>query len=376
VTGALRRWGVVLGVAAALGAQFLLQRPLARANQVRAARRLQTAPSSLAFRLAAGGVKEAAADALWLTILPRLGKPWEVPERKAAWIESFAGVLADANPRAHFPLVYATSFLEFVDRRHPAIERMLLHAMEIEKRGPFGVTTRPNAEDWELPEALGMNLVLHGRTPAERARGLAYLRQAASRPTCYTLLVDYVDRMGEREGYALMGWDLYLVRASHAGAADLRDHYLKEADRARLDVLRRWALAAEERLGRWPGNLDEVLAAAPPAVADELRRVPDRRRDLLDGVRVLPDTRDLAIDTLTEKQVRDGMSGLVQAIRAFEAARGRRPKDLRDLENGIGTRFSPPPRHGTRWALDPGTAAPSIVPDPSDPRVKPPSLVK
>jgi hypothetical protein len=366
-------------VAAALGLQALLQAPLARANAVRSSRRLQTAPSSLAFRLAAGGVKEAAADGLWLTILPRLGKPWEDPARKAVWIESFAGVLADANPRAHVPIVYAAVFLEFIDRRHPGIERVLLHAMEVEKRGPFGLTTKPNADDWELPEALGMNLVLNGKSPAERARGLAYLRQAASKPACYTLLIDYVDRMGEREGYPLEGWDLYLLRAAQAeGNRSLRERYLTDADRMRLDALRRWALAAEERLGRWPRDVEEVLAEAPAAVKDELRRHDAKRTALLDGVRVLPDTRDVAIDALTEKQVRDAAADLVQGIRVFEAEKGRKPRDLRDLEEGLRTRIPAPPRHGTRWGLDPATGEPKVLPDPADPRVRRPekSLLK
>jgi hypothetical protein len=220
---------------------------------------------------------------------------------------------------------------------------------------------------------------------------------AASKPLCPTLLIYYVAALRAKEGSPLEGWEIWLLRAAAvadgetragvyavldlaprnegqaAPAAPNRDwleHYLAEADRARLDVLRTWALAAEERLGRWPRTLEEVLAEAPPAAADDLRRRPVRRAAVLAGVRLLPDTRDIAIDTLTARQVEEARADLLQRARAFEASRRRRPRDLRELELESGRPVPPPPRHGTRWDLDPATGEPRVVPDPADPRVR------
>jgi hypothetical protein len=392
--GALARWTTALAAAAGLGAQALLQQPLAKANAVRGSRRLDTPPSSLAFRFAAGGVTEAAGDALWLTVLPSLGKPWAEPARKAAWIEAVTTVMTDANPRAHYPLVYAAYFLEMIEKRHPAIERVLLHGMEIEKRGAFGRTTRPNAEAWELPETLGMNLVLYGRPQVEKDRGISYLRTAAAMPTCPTIIIDYVAALRAREGSPLEGWDIWLLRAAAVADPESRKgirrivglaprddeaekekvnrdwmaSYLGEADRARLEVLQKWFVAAEGRLGRRPVTWEEVLAEAPGPTADDLRGRPVRRAALLDGVLLLPDTRDVEIPSLTKRQIEDATADLRQVARSFEAAKGRRPRTIQELEAFAGRRIPPPPRHGTRWDFDPGTGEPVVLPDPADPR--------
>ncbi len=363
------RWPAVLALsAAAMAAQWSLQQPLARANEVRGSRRLHAAPSSLAFRMAAGGVKEAAGDALWLSVLPKLGRPWAEPARKAAWIESVATVMADANPRAHFPITYAAYFLEFIERRHPGIERLLRHGMDVEKRGAFGTVTRPNAGDWELPMALGMNIVLYGK-PAERERGLEWLRTAATKPDCPTILIDYVAALRAKEGNPLEAWTIWGVRAGMRESREWQEICLREADRARLDVLRRWAEAAEERADRWPETVGEVLEAAPAAVREFLDRFPDKKAALVDGVRLIPETRDIRIPALAERMVAGGREEIRQTALAWRAAHGSLPADLRALELALGRQFPPPPFHGTRWALDPGTGEPSVVIDAVDPRV-------
>ena len=366
---ALPRPAVLALCAAAMAAQWGLQQPLARANEVRGARLLHTAPSSLAFRLATGGVTEAAADALWLSVLPKLGKPWAEPMRKAAWIESVTGVLADANPRAHFPLTYAAYFIEFIDQRHPGIERVLRHGMQVERRGAFGVVTRPNEEDWELPMALGMNLVLYGRTPEERELGLGWLRTAATKPSCPTLIIDYVAALRAKEGNPLEAWTIWGVRAGLRDNREWQEICLREADRARLETLRRWAVDAGRALGRWPSSIGEVLDRAPAPTREFLARNPDRRAALVDGVRLLPKTRDIQIPPLAERLEAATRAEILQAVRAFEAENGRPPRDLRELETACARSFPPPPCNGTRWRLDPSTGEPSVAADMVDPRL-------
>jgi hypothetical protein len=370
--GLLLRAAIAAALLAGLVAQALLQRPLGAANAVRGTRGLEVAPSSLAFRLAAGGVKEAAGDALWLTVLPRLGRTWEDPERKAAWIESVTRVMVDANPRAHFPLIYATYFLELVDRAHPGIERLLVHGMEIEKRGAFGRRHRPNEKDWDLPMELGMNLVLpqNGRSPDERARGLLWLERAGLRPDCPTIVADFVKSLRAREGDPLFGWRYYLQKMRVTENPDFQRAFLREADAARLAVLRRWAWAAEGRLGRWPRTLDEALAEAPEAAAAELRDRPELREALLEGVVLHPSTRDVEIPSLTEARVSEGLERLRFLARAFENSQGRRARSFRELQATSPTPIPPAPLHGTRWEVDPATGEPAVVPDLADPRLR------
>ena len=363
------RWPAALAIAAAgMAAQWALQQPLARANEVRGARRLHAAPASLAFRLSTGGVEEAASDALWLTILPKLGKPWAEPSRKAAWIESFAGVLADANPRAHYPIAYAAWFIEFIERRHPAIERVLVHAMEVERRTAFGRVVRPNADDWELPSALGMNIVLYG-SAAERERGLQWLRVAASKPSCPTLILDYVAALRAKEGDPLEAWRIWGVRSGLREGREWQEICLREADAARLDVLRKWAIASGRRHRDWPTDIDQVLAEAPAPTRDALAANPALRAALVDGVVLHATTRDIQIPSLLARMEDLGRAEILAAARAFEAETGRRPADLRELEKHAGRGFLPPPANGTRWVLDPVTGVPKVGVDVLDPRL-------
>jgi hypothetical protein len=363
VTGS--RWIPVAALAAAgLAGQALLQQPLHRSNLVRGARRLHAPPSSLAFRLASGGVKEAAGDVLWLTVLPKLGRPWADPARKAAWIESVTTVMTDANPRALYPLVYCAGFLEMIDKRHPAFERVLRHGIDIEKRGPFGRRTRPNADEWKIPMEIGMNLLMWGKKPGERERGLDWLRTAAEKPVCPGLVLDTISALRAKEGNDLEAWDIWLVRLGSRTGRGWQEYCLLEADRARLATLRKWAKAAEGTLGRWPATIDELIAAAPAATAADLARRPDRRAAFTDGVVLRGVTRDVEIPSLTERHRAAIEAEIREAVRCYEAEMGRRPPNLRDLELAYGRSFPAPLNVGTRWELDPQTAEPRVAFDP------------
>jgi hypothetical protein len=362
------RWTAPAALAAGLAGQFLLQHGwLRHANEVRSARTLHTAPSSLAFRLAAGGVKEAAADALWLTVLPKLGLPWADPERKAAWIESVTAVMCDADPRALTPTIYAAYFLEAIQRRHPGIERVVRRAMEAEQRTPFGESRRVNDDAWELPEILGMNLYLFGG-PAARLEALKWLREAASKPEAPTVILEFVGALGAREGSPLEGWSLWLFRAAACRNPKWKEYYLAEADRARIGVLRTWARAAEARGGRWPRALDEVLAEAPADLVEALRTRPALRDDLVRDVVLRPDMRDIEIPSLVERDEAAGKEQIRMLQRRYETEHKRPARSPDDLWSMAGHALPPPPRHGTKWDLDPATGEPLVAPDLADPR--------
>ncbi len=343
--------------------------PLGHANQVRASRRLHAAPSSMAFRLSAGGVKEAAADALWLTVLPRLGRSWVEPERKGAWIEAVTTAMTDANPRALTPVIYAAYFLEGIERRHPAIERVLERAMEAREKAPFEEPRRANAASWQLPEVLGMNLYMFG-TPEEKKRAVLWLREAAAMPTCPDLVIDFIAAFRAREGSPLEGWELWIHRAFQAENPEFRRAYLEEADRARLAALRRWASAAEARRTppAWPSTVDEVLAEAPEPERLTWDSLPRRRAAVAEGVLLHPDTRDIEIPSLTARLEKEGLEDLRLLLRHFELTNGRKAASLADLDSFSHRPVAPPPRHGTRRGLNPATGEPEVVPDLADPR--------
>ena len=391
---AARRLGVAALFAAAFAAQFLLQQPLGRANEVRSARKLHTSPSSLAFRLAAGGVKAAAADALWLSVLPKLGEAWVDPERKAAWIESVTMVMTDANPRAVNPVIYAGYYLEFIRKRHPGIERVVHHALEARERTPFGEYRKVNAGAWQLCEILGMNLYLYGRNPAEKEEAMRWLRRAASDPAAAAILPDFVDAIARKGGSPLEGWSLWLMRAGSVADPGLRralyavagmepgrgeplpenpklrDYYLREADRVRLEVLRRWAAAAEERTGAWPATVEAILAEAPAAERASWEGNPARRAGLVAGLTVQAATRDLWIPSLAEWLDEQGKAEIRLLVRHYELTEGRKPRSFKDLDAFPPPPVAPPARHGTRWELDPATGEPEVLPDLADPRIR------
>jgi hypothetical protein len=363
------RAGAALLFAAALAGQGLLQRPLGRSNEVRASREIHTPPSSLAFRLTSGGIELAASDALWLTVLPRLSRPWADPERKAVWIESVTNVLIDSNPRAITPPLYAGYFLGFLQNRHPGIERVLRHAMEAESKTPFRERRRVNEGTWWFPHDLGMDMVQYGNEQ-EKAKGMEWLRRAAAMPDCPTILIDYLAAIGRRSGDPLAGWVLWFVRAATTTNPRWRERFLRDADRSRREILRGWAREAEGRLGRRPKDLDEILSAAPAAVLEGLRAQPDRLAAFREDVAVHPEMRDVEVVRLTKALVEQGLAHLRLLARKFEASMGRRPRNLLELESAGSGPVEPPPRYGTRWSYDPETGEPGVVPDPADPRTR------
>ena len=349
--------------------QAALARPLTHGAEVRAARQLRAPPSSLALRLAAGGVREAAADALWLTVLPTLGQPWAEPERKAAWIEATANALVDANPRALIPPLYAAAFLERIEKRHPGIERVMVRTMEARRLRPFGRMERVNDDAWEPPHDLGMNLYQWG-TPDELERALEWIRRAAEKPRCPTIMIDFFASLRAREGRPLDGWDLLRLRARVAENADHRDYFLHEADRVRAAVLQGWALDAERALGRFPANLNEVLAHAPESERAALRADRDRYEAVANHAVVLPEARQVEIPELADRLAAEGRERIRLLAREFEAKRGRPPLTLAEIEQECRARIAPPPRHGTKWTFDAAAGEARAVDDPSDPRLQ------
>ena len=143
-----------------------------------------------------------------------------------------------------------------------------------------------------------------------------------------------------------------------------------------MDVLHKWALLAEKRLDRWPATIEEILAAAPAATAEELRTRPDRRAALVDGVVLRGDRfRDLEIPSLTAAREEEARTELRQLSRSFEAERGRRPANLKEIEDSFGAHYPRPPLNGSRWEFDPATGEPKGVIDLSDPRLNRPAEV-
>jgi len=338
------------------GAQALLARPLTHGADVRAARQLRTPPSSLALRLGAGGVRLAAADALWLTVLPKLGQSWAEPGRKAAWIEAAADAMVDAHPRATLPAQYCAQFLERIEKRHPGIERIVLRALGARRLRPFGRMEGVNEASWELPELLGMNLFLYGG-PEGKAASQPWIERAARQPGCPLLLIDFYAALRAREGRELDGWDVLRHRAEVEDNRDFREYFLSEADGARRGVLQKWAERAEKDLGRFPGRFAEVAAGASPADREALRSDPGRFDRLREGVVVHPEDRWVEIPSLTELLIEDAGRQVDLLAREFEARRGRPPLALKEIEEEFRTALPPPPRPGTRWEYDAGTGA-------------------
>ena len=129
-------------------------------------------------------------------------------------------------------------------------------------------------------------------------------------------------------------------------------------------------MAAETRLGRWPRTVEEVLAEAPEIERDTWARVPGRRDALIDGVVLHAETRDLEIPSLTEAMVREGKEVLRLLLQNYELTNGRKASSLKDLDSFPHRPIAPPPRHGTRWGIDPATGEPEVVPDFADPRAR------
>ncbi len=365
----MRTLATLAALAAAGSAQWGLQQHLGPKNRARSVLELDAAPSSLAFRLAAGGVREAAGDALWLTVLPRLGQSWTDTARKAAWVEAATDVLIDCDPRATTPPLYASTFLELIDPKHPGIERLLVKAMEKRVDGE-----EVNAGDWELPYQLGNILYArYGRGEAEvLAPALAWYRRAAALPECPTIVIDFIAALESRAGNELDGWLLYGTRAAGTENREWREFYLGQGDDLRQRVLDSWARAAETRLGRFPETVRDLLPEAGAATADRFRLQPELLTAFLEGVSVVPEAREVRVAARVKRLESEGVERVREWCRLHEGKQGRPPASLEDLRSLEGFWLPPAPRHGTRWKVDPD-GEPGVEDWPEDPRLTAPA---
>jgi hypothetical protein len=362
--------GLALAFAGAFAAQARLQADLGRDNRVRSVRQLAAPPSPWGLRIAAGGLEEAASDALWLTVLPRLGKSWVEPERKSAWIERATEAMTAANPRALNPTLYAVVFLERLDRKHPGIERLLRGAMDAKIDGRL-----VNEDAWQLPEQLGMHRYLRWTASSgedDLAEARRWLRTAANKPQCPTMVLDFLAELERRRGNELEGWQLYLRRAATTPVPSWREWYEAEADRERVRTILAWCRRAELAGRPFPPDAAAAAAEASPAVRRLLESFPAVQDDLFRDVLFEPATRDVAIPRLRVLDEGAGRERMVQACRQFEARYGSRPTEASELAPFFLRGLPRPPRHGTKWGLDPATGEPRIEEDAADPRLLPP----
>lgn len=363
----LARLGTLLAFVAAGGAQYGLQQRLGRDNRARAVLEVHTAPASLPFRLAAGGVKEAAGDALWLTVLPRLGKDWLDRERKLRWVEAVARVLVDTDPRAITAPLYASTFLELLDIGDPAVIDVLEHAIHARVRGE-----PVNEDNVDLLQQLGMvYYARHTRGDRDALEpALRWLRKAAALPDCPTIVVDFVGELSRRQGNPLDGWLLYRTRAEGTSNPDHRKFYFREGEALRRRVLLRWAGAAEARLGRWPEEVRELYEEIPEKAREEFQRDPALFRDFLEReVIFVPETRDLYFRDQVIEDEKETREALQDWIDYHRQEKGVPPATLEDLTTLEGFHVPLSSRHGTRWDLG-EDGAPALVPHPDDPRIR------
>ena len=334
-----------------------------------ASRQLRAPPASLPLRLAAGGARLAAADALWLTVLPRIGRSWAEPERKAAWIEGAAEAMIDANPRAVVPVAYCAQFLERIRKRHPGIERVVQRALSARRLRPFGRMEPVNRDSYLLPEFLGMNLHLWG-TPDEKRRALEWIERAARLEDCPTLVIDFYAALRARQGRELDGWEMLLHRAATTSRKEWREYFLDDADRERRRVLQQWAERAGRDLGRVPSRPAEVAAGAPAGDRESLRADADLFGRLFEGVAVRTEARWVEIPALTDRLRKAAGEQARLLAREFEARTGRPPASLHDLLEGR-ERLPETPIPGTRWEYDAASGTLREVDDLLDPRLLP-----
>jgi hypothetical protein len=366
----LRGLGVAAAFAAGVGAQAWLQADLGRANRVRSVRQLHSPPSPWGLRIAAGGLEEAAADALWLTVLPRLGVAWGEPDRKAAWIERATEAMIAANPRSLTPTLYAACFLERIDRGHPGIERLLRLAMDAEADGE-----RVNADSWELPHDLGMNHYMRyalDKRAASLEEARRWLRVAAAKPECPTMIIEFLAELERREGNELEGWRVYLQRAGGTANPSWREWFLREADGERARIVAGWCRRAEEGGRPFPATAAEAQEFAAPEVRRLLASAPALREDLLRDVVVEAGSRFVFVPSVLEFRESESREQVLQGCRRFEAKHGERPKSADEIKAFFLRGVPRHPRHGKRWEVDPGTGEPVAVDDPEDPRLRAP----
>lgn len=352
-------------VAAAL-AQWALQRHLGVVNRARTVLAVRSVPDSFAFLMAAGGVREAAGDGLWLTVLPRLGSRWIDVESKRHWTRGVAEVLIDCDPRAITPPHYTSVFLEILDPDDPSAIEILEKALNARVDGVL-----VNENNVELLQRIGeVHYARYARgDEASLEPALVWFRRAAVLPDCPTIVVEFVAELSRKRGHALVGWLLFRERAETAGNPDHREHYLAEGESMRRRVLMFWAGAAERRLGRWPASIRDLAEEIPEEVREAFRRNPSHYREFMeDGVEFVADTRDVVLTADAARTEQLQREDLAFFIKFYEQRHDRPPASIDDLKTLEEFRLPSPPRHGTRWTLD-GIGEPVLSPYPEDPRI-------
>jgi hypothetical protein len=352
---------------AAAAAQWALQRHLGDVNRARSVLAVRSVPDSFAFLMAAGGVREAAGDGLWLTVLPRLSASWIDAESKRHWTRGVAEVLIECDPRAITPPYYTSVFLEILDPDAPFAVEVLEKALNARVDGVL-----VNENNVELLQRIGeVHYARYARgSEASLEPALVWFRRAAVLPDCPTMIVEFVAELSRKRGHALVGWLLFRKRAETAGNPDHREHYLAEGEAMRRRVLMFWAGAAERRLGRWPASIRDLAEEIPEEVREAFRRNPQHFREFMeDGVEFVAETRDVVLTTPATRAEEKQREYISKCIEYYEQLHDGPPatiEDLKTLKDVFG--LPQPPRHGTRWTLA-GIGEPTLVPYPEDPRI-------
>ena len=234
---------ILLVAAAAIAGAALLQGRVGAENATRRANDFRYTPDPRVMRVLAGGDRSACADALWLSALPDMARPFEDKALKRRWIAGATGVITDLEPTFGTVYGYGAAHLNLVDRNPD--EAIALLSKGIEKN----------------PDSAGLHVALamvYFEFKKDRAKTIDLLQKASVMPGIDSLSLAMLASLlkdTHDDFAALAVWAKQLDTAPNAKVRTICEY---ELWRTKALIAGRAAREFTAARGRPPANAEEL----------------------------------------------------------------------------------------------------------------------
>ena len=321
--------GVVLFflfAAGALAGIVAMQSQLEPHNRKSAEKAAKYVPNRETLELTSFGERAVYADLLWVRAIQYMATPFENADAKYRWLEELFEAITDLDPRFEAAYRYGATYLTLIRRKGDAGVKLL------EK----GIAANP--ESWRLPHDLAM---IHFVDRRDHVRTLTWLREAVKRRDCPLHVKKFLSALAEEPDDSWTSIRIWVQMIETHENEQIRILATEELYKAVLRLLRSGVESFEEKLGRKPTSLDELLRSGAVSLRDGF--------DLSHGIEYDAKTGELTSPVLWDTQIKKGLILYNHAVTLYRERFGETPARLNDLRKVL-RRMPRHPRRAEGWS--------------------------
>lgn len=335
------RQAVAFGCALAVfGGAVFAQR---EANEVRAqdgGDEILYLPNQKILNHFTGGMNHVVADLLWLRCIQYVGKE-NKGERNFTWLNQMLETVVQLDPYFGDAYRYGGMFLAALRADDDA-------GIELLERGYIA-----NPKNFQLPYELAMIFLLNRKDePGSKERAAYYLSMAAGIEGCPEFIRDLATRLQGQYNLVDVERDMWtrLAEGEDKLLRELGQRKLVEMDiRVAVENLNKAVLLYDQRLGRFPGSIDDLVAAG---------LIRPLGPDPLGGTFFMGEDSVIRNTTLLDEEKKNRLKVIRNQINSFKNKHNRFPSTLQELVDSGQTQALPlHPYPDQSWRYDPASGA-------------------